>query len=156
MLALINVAVIVTMQYVGQALKPGGIIPFEFAWTAANAQQMISDWQRLGVIPQVYFLIGFDYLFMLTYSSFLAVACLQAAYSSSGAGQVFFRILAGLQPVAALLDAIENFALYQVVGGNTDEIWPRLSFVCAVPKFLIALTALLAWLGTTVYLKVRR
>lgn len=156
MLALINVLVIVTMQYVGQALKPGGIIPFEFAWTAANAQQMISDWEQQGVMSQLYFLIGFDYLFMLTYSAFLAVACLQAAQGSSIMGQQFFRILAGLQPVAALLDAVENVALYQIAGGSASEVWPRLSFVCAAPKFLIALTALLAWAGASLYLRVKR
>jgi hypothetical protein len=153
-LGLANMAVIVVLQIVGQALQPGNIIAFEFAGSATEAHAMMADWQGRGVLPQLFFHLGFDYVFMITYSSFLFVSCylLQRKMRSG----IFFSILAWLQPVAALLDAVENAALYQIAIGAHSEIWPRLSFYCAAPKFLIVLTALVACSVMGVYFLFQR
>jgi hypothetical protein len=150
LLAISNVVIIVVMQVMGNALKPGGIIPFEFAWSVGQVQTMIASWQVKGVMHVLNFLLGFDYLFMLTYSSFLSLICLQLAASFTPNPSRFFLILAWLQPVAALLDAIENFALYQSANGSSEEFWPRLAYICAIPKFAIVLTAILSWISISI------
>jgi hypothetical protein len=144
-LAILNVLVILVMQSFGPSLKPFSIIGFEFAGTPEQARLMVNTWKENGVLHSVYFLIGFDYLFMITYSVFLWLACRTVADRLSGGWQMVINIVAWLQPMAALLDAVENLSLYQMVAGSAKKIWPTLSVMCAAPKFIIALT------GVTVF-----
>lgn len=141
-LAILNILVIAIMQSFAPALKPFSIIGFEFAGTPEQAQLMVNTWKQNGVLHSVYFLIGFDYLFMITYASFLWLVCIRAAIGMSGKWAKVITILAWLQPVAGLLDAIENLSLYQMVTGSLKPLWPTLSVICAAPKFAIALTGL--------------
>jgi len=141
-LAILNLVVIATMQSFGPALKPFSIIGFEFAGTPEQARLMVDTWKENGVLDSVFFLIGFDYLFMITYSSFLWLACRAVADGLKGSIQKVINIIAWLQPLAALLDAVENLSLYQMAAGSWKPIWPLLSVVCAVPKFTIALSGL--------------
>lgn len=130
------------MQSFAPSLKPYSIIGFEFAGTPEHARLMITTWQEKGVLDSVYFLIGFDYLFMITYSAFLWMACSAVADGLSGRLQNVITIVAWLQPLAGLLDAVENLSLYQMVAGSSKPIWPTLSVICAIPKFTIALTGI--------------
>ncbi len=41
------------------------------------------------------------------------------------------------QLLAALLDAVENYALIRLLLGSTGKLWPDLARWCAVPKFLL-------------------
>lgn len=134
------------MQSFGPSLMPFSIIGFEFAGTPEQARLMINTWQEKDVLDSVYFLIGFDYLFMIAYSAFLWLACSVVADGFSGRLQTVITFVAWLQPLAGLLDAVENLSLYQMVAGSAKPIWPMLSVVCAIPKFTIALT------GVTVFL----
>src|SRR5690242_13788491 len=82
-LAVLNVIVIAVMQSFSADLKPYTIIGFEFALTPENAQLMVSTWRDNGVLDSVYFVTGFDYLFMVTYSAFLWLACVQVGNGMS-------------------------------------------------------------------------
>jgi hypothetical protein len=144
-LAILNLVVITIMQSFGPSLKPFSIIGFEFAGTPEQARLMVDTWKENGVLDSVYFLIGFDYLFMITYSAFLWLACRTVANGLSGGLQTVINIVAWLQPLAGLLDAVENLSLYQIVAGSSKPIWPTLSVMCATLKFIIALT------GVTVF-----
>jgi hypothetical protein len=150
LLAVANIIVIAVMQVVGEALKPGNIFAFEFAGTAEHARAMVADWKARDVLPQLYFHLGFDYVFMITYCAFLFTGCQLVSESSKFSR--YFYTLGLIQPVASLLDAIENAALYQIASGATTELWPKVSFYCAAPKFAIALTALvsliIAWIAS--------
>ena len=139
-LAGLNLVIIAIMQSFGPYLKPFSIIGFEFAGTSEQARLIINTWNENGVLNSVYFLIGFDYLFMITYSAFLCLACRVVADGLSGSLQRVITIVAWLQPLAGLLDAVENLSLYQMVAGSSKPIWPKLSVMCAIPKFTIALT----------------
>jgi hypothetical protein len=153
-LAILNVVIIIAMQKVAVALLPGGIIPFEFAWSLEKAQLMVNHWQRNGVMPQLLFLLGVDYAFMLTYSSFLHLACRSVSERIAHPKvSVAFLFIAWLQPVAGLLDAVENYSLYQVATGTQLELWPRVALLCAVPKFTIVLIGLLAILLSLLFRK---
>ena len=52
--------------------------------------------------------------------------------------------------LAALLDAVENFALWRILGGVTAEIYPRVASYSATVKFLLIFVgigfALVGWL----------
>lgn len=145
-LAILNILVIAVMQSFAPALKPFSIIGFEFAGTPGKAQLMVNTWKENGVLDSVFFLIGFDYLFMIAYSTFLWLACRVVADGLSGGLQNVTTFVAWLQPLAGLLDAVENLSLYQMVAVSTKPIWPMLSVMCAIPKFAIALT------GVTVFM----
>jgi hypothetical protein len=155
-LAILNVVVIAIMQSFGPSLKPFSIIGFEFASTPEHARLMITTWQEKGVLDFVYFLIGFDYLFMITYSAFLWLACRAVADRLSGSMQTVITIMAWLQPLAAVLDAIENFALYRMAAGSGNAVWPTISIICAIPKFTIVLLAVVACLSGLAYASARK
>ena len=60
-------------------------------------------------------------------------------------------LLAWAQWVAGLLDLIENVALRRMFESLADDTLPRIAFICAAPKFVIALSgAVLALAGFVV------
>ena len=146
-------------QSLGAPLKteaaPSGIVSFELAGSLAGTQAMLESWGPAG---RVYagLSLGTDYVFLLAYSSAIALGCVLAARSFSR------RVswLAALGPVlawavlgAALLDAVENWALIQVLLGTQQAVWPALARICAIPKFLIVgLGLLYVLLGAIVWL----
>jgi len=149
-LGMLDVLVIFVMQSFEQSLKPYSIIAFEFAATPERAHLMVDAWRENGVLNTIFFLIGFDYLFMITYSAFLWLACLNIALGASERISKWLVLLAWMQPVAALLDAVENLSLYQTAMGSWNPIWTTLSVLCATPKFLIVFLALLVCLSSLV------
>jgi hypothetical protein len=145
----LNVLLIVVMLMIERDLVPYSIVDFELAGTMENAQRMLNTWQKAGSMDSLFFLLGFDYLFMLVYSFSLWFVCLQAADIWQRLTK-FMIVLAWLQPVAGVLDAIENAALYQLASGSISVYWPGVARWCAVPKFLIALSALALWIVSEV------
>jgi len=51
--------------------------------------------------------------------------------------------LAWAQFIAAILDAVENYALIRVLLGSSQNLWPALARFCAGPKFFIVTAGLL-------------
>jgi hypothetical protein len=151
LMAMLNAIVIFVMQSFTSSLKPYSIIGFEFAGSPEKAHLMVNTWTARGVLDTVYFLTGFDYLFMVTYGTFLWLACMLVSHGFSGKISKVFIVLAWLQPIAVLLDALENLALYQIISGSWKSIWPTLAAACAAPKFIIVLLAVLACLAGSVY-----
>jgi hypothetical protein len=154
-LILLNAVIITVMSLIAQALLPFNIVVFELAGTVDVAKEMLETWKQNDVMAELFFLLGIDYLFMLVYSFSLWFVCLQAAdYFKSAASALIF--LAWLQPVAGILDAVENAALYQLSLGSEDAWWPALSFWCAVPKFIIALAGVLTGIVYLIVHSLRR
>lgn len=132
---------------ISQVLHPHSIIDFELAGTLSKVQEMLSTWQKNNAMNALFFLLGFDYFFMVTYSVALWFACLHVATKFSGKFQLFLIVLAWSQPFAALLDAIENGALYHLASGSVDSSLPLVAKYAAIPKFVIALAGVLFWIG---------
>lgn len=141
---IINAILITSMVILEQNLKPITIVEFELAGSIEKAQTMLQVWEARGVMPVVFFLLGIDYLFMIVYSFSLWFACLHVADAIRFL-EKFVVLVAWLLPVAAVLDAVENAALFQFALGSRDLAWPAIARHCAVPKFVIALTALALW-----------
>ena len=113
-----------------------GIIAYELAGNLAASQQIIHEWTVRNVIHLAAFSLGFDYVFMLFYVSFLA---LWTASLSYGFHKRPYRILAGFIIgffiAAGILDGIENYALMNLLGESASQNWSETAFYCASLKF---------------------
>jgi hypothetical protein len=100
----------------------------------------------------------FDLFFIVFYTSAMAVACLLAATEiavrqkkrkESRLVKVGIR-LAYLQILTAMVDVLENFALWRMLRNSTSEallnsrtsdLWPAMAYVCSIAKYtLVALS----------------
>ncbi len=100
---------------------------------------MVESWGPAG---QVYagLNLGLDYLFLVAYASAISLGCVLAARGLAQRIKVLSGlgvILAWAQFAAALLDAVENYALIRVLLGAEQALWPVLARWCAMPKFII-------------------
>ena len=144
----LTLAVMVSLNALGRPLNtevaPLGIVSFELAGELSLAQSMVESWGQTG---QVYagLNLGLDYLFMVAYSSCISLGCVLVARSLSprvASLPSVGLILAWAQFGAALLDAVENYALTQVLLGSQQASWPAVARWCAIPKFLIVAAGL--------------
>ncbi len=137
------------MQKTNQALiteiSPRGILDFEFAYTVGNAEKMMEAWEMknkdLGKI-KANLNMGLDFLFLFVYAHAIGLACILISLWKNRFKKTA-KILAALMILAAVLDVFENYALIQLIHGSKEEWYPLQAFFCAIPKFIIILTAVL-------------
>ncbi|HSK88470.1 MAG TPA: hypothetical protein VK880_08950, partial [Anaerolineales bacterium] len=143
---------------------PKGIVSFELAGNSRTARAITDSWKQMSLllsavegqpnpdvvnVPYVFaaFGLGLDYLFMPVYALWLAFGTLLA----SGKHEGWLRSLgtvAGYAALAAMVfDAVENYALLQVLLGNMQSPYPALAAFCAIVKFSLILLGLLYVLG---------
>ncbi len=148
---------------------PNGIVSFELAGTPLAAREITDSWKQLSTLlsatgqpnPDIVnvayvfaaFGLGLDYLFMPVYALALSFATLLAAQKHIGRIHILL-VLAGYGAfTAALFDAMENYALFQVLLGRVDSSYPEVAAFCATIKFgLLAfgiLTVLIGWFFPT-------
>ena len=148
-LLLLALAVMAWMNVFDAHLKtaadPAGIVSFELAGSSALAWDIIESWGEEG---QVYagLSLGLDYLFIVAYSGGIALGCVMGSRSLAQRVKGLAPVglfLAWAQFAAAALDAVENYALIQVLLGSQRELWPVVARWCAVPKFLLVALGLL-------------
>lgn len=133
----------------GQGLQndtvPQGIVSYEFAGDLATATAMIERWGESGRILASFHL-GFDYLFLVLYSFTISLACAMLATHLAPNYRLWVKFgvcIAWAQPLAALLDAIENAALYNLLMGSQNEQLPQIAWYSAALKFAIVIAGLL-------------
>jgi hypothetical protein len=151
----LNLGIIWVMIGISQPLHPYDIIAFELAGSLEKIKVILTVWEHNHAMNALFFLLGFDYFFMVAYSFALWFACMHVAAKTTGWLQRFMMLLAWLQPIAGFLDAIENGALYHLAAGSMDEALPAVAKYAAIPKFVIALSGLVCWIVGSVYLKLR-
>lgn len=139
----LTLVVMVILQVLGGPLTtdaaPMGIISFELAGELSKAHGMLASWGQEG---QVYagLNLGLDYLFMLAYATAIGLGCVlvSRAWAKKAAFVAWVgAVLSWVLWLAALLDAVENYALIRLLLGSTEEAWPTLARWCAMPKFLL-------------------
>src|SRR5262245_38781494 len=131
---------------------PRGIISFELAGDTANAQRMIDSWDA-RVRQFAAFSLGIDYLYMVAYSTTIALACLWAADRFRRTLPTLAAVgpwLAWGQWLAALCDAQENVGLTVMLLGGVTEPWPGVAWGCAVVKFILVEAGLVFALAAAV------
>jgi hypothetical protein len=123
---------------------PQGIISFEFAGDVPAAQQIVDSWdaQARG---HAGFNLGFDFLFLVLYSTTIAFACAWIAGSFQGGLKSLAAaglLLAWGQWLAALLDAVENTGLLIILLDAPAAPWPQIARWCALVKFALVILGL--------------
>jgi hypothetical protein len=139
---------------------PNGIVSFELAGSPLQARAITDEWKRSSLlfsnvagqanpdivnIPYIFaaFGLGIDYLFMPVYAFALAFGTLLAAGKHSG----WFKTLGAMARygafAAALFDAIENYALFQILLNRVYSPYPEIAYYCASIKFGLLVFGLL-------------
>jgi len=143
----LTVVVMLALNLGGDVLRtdeaPAGIISYEFAETVATAQSILDSWSPRAKI-YAGFNLGLDYLFLVAYSTTIALAVIWV----SGRPEMNLRLwtsavfLAWALWGAALLDAIENYALFTMLVNGASEPWPQVAWWSAFFKFTIVIVGL--------------
>jgi hypothetical protein len=162
-LVIASLVVMVCLNLVSRPLvtpaAPQGIISFELAGSSNRAAQILASWSENARLSAA-FGLGFDYLFMLAYSTTLSLACIMAVDVLRGRFPPlasFGTYLAWGQWLAALLDAIENIALTVILFNQPLDPWPWLAQLCASLKFILIFLGLVyAFLGLIFHLQPTR
>lgn len=118
---------------------PYGIVSFELAGDPASAQRMVDSWDARAR-SYAGFSLGIDFLYLLLYSTTIALACLWASDVFRGRGLALARAgvpIAWGAWLAGLLDGVENCALAVLLLGSVRAPWPAVAWWCAVPKFIL-------------------
>ena len=126
---------------------PSGIVSFELAGNIKKTAEILLSWEERADLFAA-FGLGLDYLFMLFYALALALGTLLAA----GRHQGWLKSLGALAGwgalAAALFDAVENYALWQILLGALAQPWPEVAAFCAHVKFgLLSLGLFYALVG---------
>lgn len=135
------------LQRIGRSLvttaAPHGIVSFELAGDAIRANAITDSWLSPGAHFDAGLSLGLDYLFMPLYASAIALCCVLLSRSLSPMFVTLGALLAWAQFVAALLDAVENYALINVLQAEQGNLWPAVARGCALPKFMFVVLGLL-------------
>ena len=121
------------------AAAPSGIISFELAGDPEISTAIIDSWDHASQMIASLSL-GLDYLFLLIYSTTIAMGCIWAMNAFITKPSFYLSVgilLAWGQGLAALLDGVENAALLRLLLGEIQSPWPQLAQTCAVIKFTL-------------------
>lgn len=159
----LTLVVMQVLSTVDEPLKtdaaPQGIISYELAGSVSCAQKILHSWDA-SAQAHAGFSLGFDYVYLLAYSTAIGLACVWLADALPGRWRRLALLgswLAWGQWLAALLDAVENAALLTMLFGSVESPWPQVARWCAVPKFaLVALGLLYVVLGIVLQIASRR
>ena len=140
---ILTLVLMTAMHWLDAHLKttpaPAGIVSFELAGNLESTRQIISSWDHAGQVRAALSL-GLDYFFLVVYAFFLALACSQIARALRWSSRILAAtgfLLAWAQFLAAVLDAIENTVLIQLLLGSTQPALPLVARWCAVIKFTL-------------------
>ncbi|MCP4138687.1 MAG: hypothetical protein GY755_00070 [Chloroflexi bacterium] len=130
-------------------VSPSGIVSFELAGTPEKAEAIIQSWDSRAQLFAA-FGLGYDYLFMVVYGLTLSLGVLMTASKNGGKFEKVGNYLGWGVLLAALLDGVENFALWRLLSGTATELCPRVAALSATIKFVLLILglgyALVGWL----------
>lgn len=142
-------AIMLTLNFINAPLQtdsaPLGIISFEFAGDVDTAQAVIESWS-FQAQKQAAFSIGYDYLFLVTYSTAIALACIWTSKFVDPANTALINagvLLAWGQWLAALCDGVENAALFISLVQQPISPLPEIARIAASLKFVLILLGLI-------------
>lgn len=120
---------------------PNGIVSFEMAGGVERANHILASWsgeEKLGAA----FGLGLDYLFMPLYALALAFGTLLAAHRHGGWLKSLGAVTGYGALAAAVFDAVENYALFQILLNRIQSPYPEIAFYCASIKFGLLIVGL--------------
>jgi hypothetical protein len=148
-LFVLTIVVMITLNVEGAPLTteaaPLGIISFEFAGDTSTAQAILDSWDGPTRV-RAGFSLGFDFVFLILYSTTIACACAWIANGARDTSPLLATlglVLAWGQWLAALLDAVENVGLWITLSNGPSAVWLQTAWWCAAAKFTLVILGLL-------------
>jgi len=120
---------------------PFGTVSFELAGDVEKAGAMVASWDA-GARLNAAFGLGFDFLFMPVYATALSLGVLLAQNRRRGVWPMLGKALGWGAFAATGFDAVENIALFAILGGHVTAPLPQIAFWCASIKFALILLGL--------------
>lgn len=114
-------------------VAPRGILSFEFAWTRERAVSILASWDLETARHQV----QLDFPFLLVYPALMSLVCAMLAGPATGGLASAGMFLSWLVLLATPLDAVENWALLQMINNGAREALAALSGAAASVKFAL-------------------
>jgi hypothetical protein len=143
-LSILTILNIATIKIFDKPLKneicKNGIISFELAKDLDKSVKIINSWDANAKINMALSL-GFDFLFLVIYSSFIALLIFNINIKL-WKNKPFYKVgqfLIATIFLAAIFDIIENIALIKLLLGDLQQIWSSTAYYFAIVKFLIVL-----------------
>ena len=127
-----------------------GILDLEFTSTAGGVNAIMSAWAQAGMLAQMGFLMGFDYVYMPAYgfSLFYGALAARAAFAKSDQARRIVTLLAFAPLLGAGFDVIENALEAKMLFTGATERLAGLTYAVTLVKFaLIAIGLALALAG---------
>ena len=125
-------------------VTPQGIISYEFCAYNNTCESALSEWGVKG--KQLAMLsLGLDYLFMVLYPLFLVLCLLRSVPSIPERLMPLNAFMMKASVASGVADAIENFALIQIVQSESTGNYGWLGSGAATLKFVL-LIAVIGWL----------
>lgn len=121
---------------------PSGIISYELAGSTEKTMQILTSWDTRAQLFAA-FGLGFDFLFMVVYASALSLGCMMASVKHTGWFSSFGTWISWGTILAAVMDSIENIALWNLLIGKTGSYLPQVAAWCATIKFFFILLGIL-------------
>lgn len=125
---------------------PTGIVSFEFAMDAATAVAIVASWRAAEVLYLAGFSLGFDFVYLVLYSTVLAAGCASLAAKARRTGRLRWAGLGALvawgQWLAAASDAAENASLLRILEGGDPAFWAPTATTFAILKFALIASGL--------------
>lgn len=118
---------------------PGGIVTFEFAKDIETAENIINSWDENAKL-NAGLSIGIDYLFLIAYSLFFSISIFLISNNFQNKFVLLRKIgmaFTFLLLFAGLCDAIENYALIQLLLGSQNAMFPTIAYYFASIKFIL-------------------
>lgn len=152
--------IMVILNISGRPLRtdeaPAAIVSYELAGNEAAATAILNSWDDEAKI-YAGFNLGLDYLWMIFYSTTIALGLVWTAdaFNLKGSLSTAFNLLAWGQWLAALLDSLENTALLIMLFNQPADPWPVVAYWSAVIKFALVILGILVVLGGAILYRLR-
>jgi hypothetical protein len=123
------------------------MIDFEKAGSITQAHTFLREVEKADpdARRKLYTALRWDYLFLFLYPALIAAGCLIVVNfleTKKLWGVGLGLIIIALQPLAAIFDAVENYALLRILDGSLKNLWAQLANWLATAKFGIAYAGL--------------
>jgi hypothetical protein len=147
----LTIIVSIALWQIGKSQRtdeaPRGMISLQLA-NADKAKKIVESWQN-EKRDDAFLNLGVDYLYLFLYPIALSLACnLPAKSFEIGWAKNLGLWLSVISLLPLVFDAVENYAIIQMLKTKVYEPWANVARFSAIPKFSIVAVALL-YVSTT-------
>lgn len=136
-------------------LSKAGIVSLEIAKTTEQANIILTQWKKDGIIQQAITNTWIDFVFLLFYALFLYAYCFFISNKQQPWAATVSRTLGLAALAAGFCDVVENYFMLQMLEQSVTASYALLSWLFAVIKFGL-LAAVIVWSLLNLHVAFRR